>query len=81
LRHQEDLQRRAEPARTSASPETNWDALTWALREGDGTAAGTHYVRTFVGAPAHAEQTAVGGRLFFAADDEYHGEELWRYAP
>ncbi len=62
----------------------DWDAKTWQLWEGDGTLAGSYPVKSFVNPDTEAEGplgAAVGGRLFFAADDGVHGAELWSYTP
>ena len=45
----------------------------------DGTAAGTEIVKDISsGSSSPEEITALGGELFFAADDGVNGEELWK---
>jgi ELWxxDGT repeat protein len=60
------------------------DAAESALWTSDGTAAGTYRVREFSRGPYPSDPghlRAVGGRLFFRADDGVHGSELWRTTP
>ena len=42
----------------------------------DGTAAGSHQVKTF-GAGQISQVTMIGARAFFTVDDGSHGFELW----
>ena len=64
----------------SANDGTHGDEL-WTS---DGTEAGTAMVQDinpatgYYGGSAPRDLTAVGGTLFFTADDGTHGEELWR---
>jgi ELWxxDGT repeat protein len=60
----------------------NWVANTWSLWKSDGTSDGTQKARSFVGVETNGwSRAAVGGRLFFAADDGASGWELWSYTP
>jgi ELWxxDGT repeat protein len=46
------------------------------LWETNGTAGGTHLVKSF-GAGAIFDLTTIGSRVFFSVDDGVHGSELW----
>jgi ELWxxDGT repeat protein len=60
----------------------DWVANTWSLWRSNGTSARTQKVRSFVGFDENGWRwAAVGGRLFFSADDGVHGTELWSYVP
>ncbi|MEP7379353.1 MAG: ELWxxDGT repeat protein [Chloroflexota bacterium] len=61
--------------------EMDWNTGTWALWKSDGTTPGTYPVRSFVGPTEEFQQAAFGSKLFFAADDGVHGQELWNYTP
>ena len=65
--------------------ESNWQSGSWALWESDGTAPGTHEVKSFVGAGYYGEwdvqQAAFRNQFLFGADDVVHGAELWSYTP
>ncbi|MEP7379352.1 MAG: ELWxxDGT repeat protein [Chloroflexota bacterium] len=59
----------------------NWTG-TWSLWRSDGTNAGTQKAHSFVGPDDIGwSGAAVGGRLFFGADDGAAGNELWSYTP
>ena len=64
----------------------NDDAHGWELWKSDGSRAGTVLVKDINRRESMPDYpgsypsslTAVGGRLFFAANDEVHGDELWK---
>ncbi len=62
----------------------DWARAAWTLWKTNGTTAGTIRVRDFsttLTGDGLTLGSAVGGRLFFAADDGQHGAELWSYTP
>jgi ELWxxDGT repeat protein len=51
------------------------------LWRSDGTPAGTFEVSPAPGTCLFRSLTVVDGALFFVADDDVYGIELWRYVP
>ena len=75
-----------EPAATASAERAYKAAKRYIYAWGDGTAEGTVLVEDInpgssYGSPASSypdDLTAVGGTLFFSADDGEHGRELWK---
>jgi len=53
----------------------------WRLWASNGTTTGTHQVRAWPGHDSMSARAVVGSRLYFAANDGSHGNELWKYSP
>lgn len=51
------------------------------LWQSNGTTAGTHLVKSWPVADTGLPAVAVLSRLYFAANDGSHGNELWKYTP
>jgi len=61
--------------------ETNFYVDWWHLWASSGTVSTTHQVGQWPNNAAMYTRAAVGSRLYFAANDGAHGNELWSYTP
>jgi ELWxxDGT repeat protein len=51
------------------------------LWQSNGTSAGTHLVKSYAYGGPGLPAVAISSRLYFAANDGSHGNELWKYTP